>query len=108
MTIPVGIDLGTTNSVISVYRRGKPETLRVEGAELMPSVVCFRDKGTTLVGNKALNMAMIRPESTILSVKRNIGKAGFTYTVGGTSHSPIDISAMILEKLCQGHEQAIG
>ena len=61
--------------------------------EMMPSVVCFRDKGTTLVGNKALNMAMIRPESTILSVKRNIGKAGFAYNVGGASHSPEELTS---------------
>lgn len=108
MTLPVGIDLGTTNSVISVYRRGRPETLRVEGAETMPSAVCFRDKSNTLVGNKALNMAMIRPESTILSVKRNMGKANFRYPILGGSYSPIDISAMILEKLCQGHEAELG
>ncbi|MFO7905456.1 MAG: Hsp70 family protein, partial [Pirellulaceae bacterium] len=62
MPLPVGIDLGTTNSVISVYRRGRPETLRVDGDFAMPSAVCFRDKRTTLVGVKALGMAMIRPE----------------------------------------------
>src|SRR5947209_5332812 len=108
MALPVGIDLGTTNSVISVYRRGRPETLRVEGAETMPSAVCFRDKGTTLVGTKALNMAMIRPESTILSIKRNMGKAGFQYSAHGSTYTPIDVSAMILEKLCQGHEEELG
>src|SRR5438105_4960310 len=108
MSLPVGIDLGTTNSVISVYRRGKPETLRVEGAETMPSAVCFRDQTNTLVGNKALNMAMIRPDSTILSVKRHMGKTGFEYTIHGNRFSPIDISSLILEKLCEGHDAALG
>jgi len=108
MALPVGIDLGTTNSVISIYRRGRPETLRVEGSETMPSAVCFRDKGNSLVGNKALNMAMIRPESTILSVKRDMGKSGFKYNLQGQSHTPIDISAMILQKLCEGHEAEVG
>jgi molecular chaperone DnaK len=108
MVQPVGIDLGTTNSVISAYRRGKPETLRVEGAETMPSAVCFRDRSSILVGNKALNMAMIRPETTILSVKRNMGKSGFQYTIHGQTHTPIDISAMILQKLCEGHEAELG
>ena len=75
MSLPVGIDLGTTNSVISVYRRGRPEALRVDGGFAMPSAVCFRDKRTVLVGARALNMALIRPESTILSVKRKMGTA---------------------------------
>lgn len=108
MSHPVGIDLGTTNSVISVYRRGKPETLRIEGSATMPSAVCFRDKRTLLVGNKALSMAMIRPESTVLSVKRNMGKRGFSYTIHEQQYTPIDISAMILEKLCEGHEAELG
>ncbi len=108
MSLPVGIDLGTTNSVISVYRRGRPETLRVEGAMTMPSAVCFRDAKTLLVGNKALGMAMIRPESTILSVKRNMGKANFKYTIAGKQYSPVDISALILQKLCQGHDDELG
>lgn len=108
MPLPVGIDLGTTNSVISTYRRGKPETLRVDGASAMPSAVCFRDKRTTLIGTKALGMAMIRPESTILSVKRRMGDRHATYAIDGTEYTPVDISAMILEKLCEGHEDELG
>ncbi|MGM0485308.1 MAG: Hsp70 family protein [Planctomycetota bacterium] len=108
MPLPVGIDLGTTNSVISVYRRGRPETLRVDGDFAMPSAVCFRDKRTTLVGVKALGMAMIRPESTILSVKRRMGDRRATYSIDGSRHTPVDISAMILRKLCEGHEDDLG
>jgi molecular chaperone DnaK (HSP70) len=108
MPLPVGIDLGTTTSVISVYRRGRPETLRIDGNNLMPSAVCFRDRRTTLVGVKALGMAMIRPESTILSVKRHMGDRNFRYSIEGSEYTPVDISALILEKLCEGHEDALG
>ncbi len=74
----------------------------------MPSAVCFRDKRTTLVGVKALGMAMIRPESTILSAKRKMGDRHANYSIEGDQHSPLDISAMILEKLCEGHEDELG
>lgn len=108
MALPVGIDLGTTNSAISIYRRGRVETLRVEGSTSMPSAVCFRDPSTTLVGNKALNMALIRPESTVLSVKRKMGDRKMSYSFNGKSYSPVDISSMILRKLCEGHEEILG
>jgi molecular chaperone DnaK len=108
MSLPVGIDLGTTNSVVSIYRRGRPETLRVDGSTTMPSAVCFRDKRTTLVGVKALSMAMIRPESTILSVKRQMGRRDVVYEIDGTPYTPVDIAAMILQKLCEGHEDELG
>ncbi len=108
MALPVGIDLGTTNSVISVYRRGRAETLRVDGANTMPSAVCFRDKRTTLVGLKALNMALIRPESTVLSVKRKMGDRHHKFNLHDQDFSPVEISALILEKLCEGHEDELG
>lgn len=108
MPLPVGIDLGTTNSVISVYRRGRPEALLVDGATSMPSAVCFRDSRTVLVGSKALGLAMIRPESTVLSVKRKMGDRNASYTIDGRTYSPIDISAQILGKLCEGHDAELG
>ncbi len=108
MALPIGIDLGTTNSVVSVYRRGRPEALPVDGALTMPSAVCFRDKRTTLVGVRALNMALIRPESTVLSVKRKMGDRQAKYEIAGQSLTPVDISALILEKLCEGHEDDLG
>ena len=108
MTLPIGIDLGTTNSVISVYRRGRPEALKVDGQDTMPSAICFRDKRTVLAGIKARNMALVRPESTILSVKRHMGDRSHSYTVHDKTYSPVDISAMVLEKLCEGHEEALG
>ena len=108
MPLPVGIDLGTTNSVISVYKRGRSEALAVEGAVSMPSAVCFRDTHTVLVGAKALGMAMVRPECTVLSVKRKMGDRSVRYDIYGKSHTPVDISALILRKLCEGHEQELG
>ena len=108
MTLPVGIDLGTVNSVISVYRRGRAETLRVEGSNTMPSAVCYKDPQTTLVGTKALQMAMIRPENTVLSVKRHMGDRHWGFSAHGTSHSAVDISAQILKKLCAGLEEILG
>lgn len=107
MPLPVGIDLGTTNSVISVYRRGRPETLKVDGQDTMPSAVCFRDKRTVLAGIKARNMALVRPDSTILSVKRHMGDRSRAYNIHDRNYSPVEISAMILEKLCEGHEEAL-
>jgi molecular chaperone DnaK len=108
MPHPIGIDLGTTNSVISVYRRGRTETLRVDGKSSMPSVVCFRDKRSILVGVKALGMAMIRPERTILSIKRQMGDRNASHVIDGKNYTPVDISAMILKKLCEGHEDELG
>ena len=94
--------------MISVYRRGRAETLRVEGSTTVPSAVCFRDKGAPLVGTKAMGMAMIRPESTILNVKRKMGLRGEKYTVNGKDYSPVDVSSMIIKKLCEGHEDELG
>lgn len=108
MPIPVGIDLGTTNSVISAYRRGRPETLKVDGQETMPSAVCFRDKRTVLVGVKARNMALVRPESTVLSVKRKMGDRNYSYRIHDNPYSPVEIATWILEKLCEDQEQHLG
>lgn len=108
MPLPVGIDLGTTNSVISVYRRGRTEALLVDGAASMPSAVCFRDSRSILVGSKALGMAMIRPESTVLSVKRKMGDADAKFNLEGKTLTPVDISAQILGKLCEGHDAVLG
>jgi len=110
MSLPIGIDLGTTNSVISVYRRGRAETLTVDGSTSVPSAVSFRGKGkgNTLMGTKAMGMAMIRPENTILNVKRKMGQRDAKYTVEGKKYTPVDISSMILKKLCEGQEEDLG
>jgi len=108
MALPVGIDLGTTKSAISLYRRGKVETLRVDGKEIMPSAVSFRSEESIVVGANAYAMAVIRPSQTILSVKRKMGDAKFRYKVFGKEYTPVDISAMILKKLVEGREKELG
>ena len=62
MKLALGIDLGTTNSVISVYRKGKVETLDIEGHKTFPSVVSFKNKDTMLVGHAAKNRLILDPD----------------------------------------------
>lgn len=66
----LGIDLGTSTSVVSVYQNGKTRVLKVNGKECMPSVVSFIDKNTKLVGEEAKGRAMIDPSNTVSSIKR--------------------------------------
>ena len=69
---PIGIDLGTTNSCIATIENGFPRVIATDGRNILPSVVCYKD-GEVIVGNKALNQALIYPKNTIHSVKRLIG-----------------------------------
>ena len=73
MSYAIGIDLGTTNSVVSVFRRGVAETLETEGRASTPSVVSFREDGGILVGLQAKSRVLLAPESTVSSVKRFMG-----------------------------------
>ena len=71
----IGIDLGTTNSVVAVMEGGKPEVItNVEGQRTTPSVVAYTKKGELLVGQIAKRQAVINPENTFYSVKRFIGR----------------------------------
>ena len=78
-----GIDLGTTNSSIAVYREGRPETLLVEGSKITPSVVNFGDLENVIVGERAKRKMLVDPDHTISSVKRKMGKLGFKYNIYG-------------------------
>jgi molecular chaperone DnaK len=93
-----GIDLGTTNSCISVLKDGKPYTIPVDGNGIVPSVVSL-DGTNLLVGRKAWNRAAAFPEQSIRSVKRLMGTTE-KLKLGGKSYDPEDISAMILRYLC--------
>ena len=93
-----GIDLGTTNSCISVLKEGKPHTIPVDGSGIVPSVVSFDGK-EILVGRKAWNRAAAFPEESIRSVKRLMGTVE-KLTLGKNNYDPEDISAMILRYLC--------
>ncbi|MDR1978806.1 MAG: Hsp70 family protein [Synergistaceae bacterium] len=93
-----GIDLGTTNSCISVLQEGRPHIIPVDGNGIVPSVVSL-DGTNLLVGRKAWNRAAAFPEQTIRSVKRLMGTME-KLTLGGKEYEPEDISAMILRYLC--------
>ena len=108
MALPVGIDLGTTNSAISVYKRGRVETLKVDGKQAMPSAVSFRSEDNIMVGANAYAMAVMRPDQTVLSVKRKMGERNFTYGIFNKEYGPAEISAMIVKKLAEGHEAELG
>jgi molecular chaperone DnaK len=104
----VGIDLGTTNTIASVLRKGKIETIMVEGDPICPSVVHFSDKDGTVVGRNAKRRMLIDPERTIVSVKRNMGSLKFRYRQNGTEYTPADISSFILKKVKQEAEKELG
>jgi molecular chaperone DnaK len=123
----VGIDLGTTNSLIGIMDAGFPILLADEkGLRLTPSVVYFPEAGEPIVGNAANRMRVLEPSRTIYSVKRLIGrrtgemeKESFTYPVisrdgqtiidvQGTPYRPEEVSSIILQKLKRDAEQALG
>jgi molecular chaperone DnaK len=123
----VGIDLGTTNSLIGIMDAGFPILLADEkGLRLTPSVVYFPETGEPIVGNAANRMRVLEPSRTIYSVKRLIGrrtgemeKESFTYPVisrdgqtiidvQGTPYRPEEVSSIILQKLKRDAEQALG
>ena len=104
----VGIDLGTTNSVVSVVQGGEPEVLlNSEGARTTPSIVAFTKSGERLVGDLAKRQAVLNAERTIRSIKRHMGTRHRT-ALDGKEYSPEEISAMILSKLKADAEARLG
>jgi molecular chaperone DnaK len=104
----VGIDLGTTNSVVAVLEGGEPRVIpNAEGSHLTPSVVGFTKSGERLVGAAAKRQAILNPERTIASIKRHMG-TNHRVTVDGKGYSPEEISAMILQKLKADAEAFLG
>jgi molecular chaperone DnaK len=101
-----GIDLGTTNSVITQLVGGTPHPIPVAGAPIVPSVVLF-DGDRVLVGREARNLELERPERVIRSVKRKMGQP-HRYRVGTRELSPEDVSAEVLRALRRGAEEATG
>jgi molecular chaperone DnaK len=130
MAKAVGIDLGTTNSVVSVMEGGKPTVIvNSEGSRLTPSVVAFTHAGERLVGQLAKRQAVLNPENTIYSAKRFIGRrysevqseiknvpyrvvAGPNDTVRfmimGKEYSPEEISALVLRRLADDATKYLG
>src|SRR5881628_1469915 len=126
----IGIDLGTTNSVVAVMEGGKPVVIpNAEGSRTTPSVVAFTDKGELLVGQVAKRQAITNPENTVFSIKRFVGRrmeevteemkmVPFRIVAGpgnavrarirGKDYSPEQISAHILQKMKQSAEDYLG
>jgi len=103
----IGIDLGTTNSVLAITRDGQAQMLKIDGADLLPSVVGVAEDGDLLVGTAARNQWVAAPDRTIRSIKRKIG-SGETVQMAGKEYTPQEISAFILRKIKQSAEEAMG
>jgi molecular chaperone DnaK len=126
----IGIDLGTTNSVVAVMEGGEPVVItNPEGSRLTPSVVAFTKSGERLVGQVAKRQAVTNPENTIFSIKRFMGRRHSEVTeemkmvpyavasapngdvrvkIGDKDYAPPEISAMVLQKLKQAAEEYLG
>ena len=127
----IGIDLGTTNSCVSVYERGESKVIpNKEGKNTTPSVVAFTDKGEILVGDTAKRQAVTNPQKTVFSIKRIMGlmmneknaseaKARLPYNIvdrngacaveiAGKTYTPQEISAKVLIKLKEDAEAYLG
>lgn len=108
MSKVIGIDLGTTNSVVAVMEGGEPVVIpNAEGSRLTPSVVGFSKTGERLVGQLAKRQAVSNPKRTIVSIKRHMG-SDYKVEIDGKSYTPQEISAMILQKLKQDAEAYLG
>lgn len=104
----IGIDLGTTNSCVSVMEGGEAVVItNIEGKRTTPSVVAFTKDGERLVGETAKRQAVTNPDKTISSIKRHMGKDHKT-TIDGKAYTPQDISAFILQKLKSDAESYLG
>ena len=109
MSKVIGIDLGTTNSVVSVMEGGEPTVItNPEGSRITPSVVGFTKDGQRLVGQLAKRQAVSNPDRTIRSIKRHMGDPDYKVTIDGKSYTPPEISAMILQKLKEDAEGYLG
>jgi molecular chaperone DnaK len=105
----VGIDLGTTNSVVSVLEAGEPTVIpNAEGGRTTPSVVGFSKSGEVLVGEVAKRQAITNPDRTIRSVKRHMGETNWSVDIDGKKYTPQEISSRILQKLKRDAESYLG
>ena len=109
MAKAVGIDLGTTNSVVSVLEGGEPTVIaNAEGARTTPSVVAFAKNGEVLVGEVAKRQAVTNVDRTIRSVKRHMGDTSWNVDIDGKKYNAQEISARILQKLKRDAEAYLG
>src|SRR5512144_1133811 len=109
MARAVGIDLGTTNSVVAVLEGGEPTVIaNAEGARTTPSVVAFAKNGEVLVGEVAKRQAVTNVDRTVRSVKREMGRTDWKKEIDGKVFTPQQISAFILQKLKRDAESYLG
>lgn len=109
MSKVIGIDLGTTNSVVAVMEGGEPVVIsNTEGSRLTPSVVGFSKTGERLIGQLAKRQAVSNPARTIVSIKRHMGETGYKVKIDDKEYTPQEISAMILQKLKADAEAYLG
>ena len=104
----VGIDLGTSNSAVAIYRRGRVETLPVEGKTVMPSCVAAKPGGGLLVGSLAKTRAAIDPAQSVRAIKRRMGDREYKVELAGQKYSPVEISSLILQKLTEAAASTLG
>ena len=108
MAKTIGIDLGTTNSVVAVMEGGKPTVIaNAEGSRTTPSIVGFSKTGEKLVGQLAKRQAILNPDKTIASIKRHMGD-DYKVNIDGKDYTPQEISAMILRKLADDASKYLG
>ncbi|CAN2046381.1 VWFA domain-containing protein [Candidatus Magnetomoraceae bacterium gMMP-1] len=99
MVHPIGIDLGTTNSVCCVYRRGQTETIPIENRSTMPSAISVLPDGNILIGMQGKNRAIIYPDQSVTSAKRFIGDGKTKWKILGKEYEPVDVSSLIIKQL---------
>ncbi len=108
MAKTIGIDLGTTNSVVAVMEGGKPTVIaNAEGSRTTPSIVGFSKTGERLVGQLAKRQAILNPDKTVASIKRHMGD-DYKVSIDGKDYTPQEISAMILRKLADDASAYLG
>jgi len=108
MAKTIGIDLGTTNSVVAVMEGGKPTVIaNAEGSRTTPSIVGFSKTGERLVGQLAKRQAILNPDKTVISIKRHMGE-DYKVKIDGKDYTPQEISAMILRKLADDASNYLG
>ena len=109
MSKVIGIDLGTTNSVVSVMEGGEPTVItNPEGSRITPSVVGFSKTGERLIGQLAKRQAVSNPTRTIASIKRHMGESNYKVSIDEKNYTPQEISAMVLQKLKADAEAYLG
>lgn len=108
MGYSIGIDLGTTNSVACVWRRGSVETISIDGRATMPSALSVRPDGALLVGQSAKKRTELEPEQSIISAKRYIGDGKTIWQIGYKNYTPMDVAAIVLGQIKSAAEKYLG